>query len=106
MTAACVAGPHAWARARYSSISERWRGATRALPTLRRAVRKLWPSTPDQVRGRPPDHVRARLGRDLRLVAFECTNAGAHGAYLRERAPFSIALVSGLVFPFFLTVSS
>src|SRR5262245_6788510 len=30
----------------------------------------------------------------------------AHGAYLRERAPLSIALVRGLVFPFFLTASS
>src|SRR5215475_2570811 len=40
------------ARVTAASVSET-RGATRALPTLRRAVRKLWPSTPDQVRGRP-----------------------------------------------------
>src|SRR5262245_10066898 len=60
----CLAGCIVLSRLRRSAgMTAAWMAG----PALRRAVWKLWPSTRDQVRG--------RLGRGLRLVACQCTNA-------------------------------
>jgi len=61
--------------------------------------------TPDQVRGRLSPRTRGEVAQ-VALPRTSLRSSGLRAAYLRERAPFSIALVRGLVFPLFLTVSS